>query len=177
MSKNNQQLLEGDVDVIDAGDDGSEAERLRGELQRVSRERDTLRAENIRLRQRVNQIDGPAAALRQTLDPLYTALRAIMGEIEVIDPRADVAASAAPVAGTAPDGRIAAVWQAWKEKFGMGSATSRVIDALLTHGELNTPQLKVAGRMAGRTVGDAIYKLNSLGLINKNGGKFSLKQL
>jgi predicted transcriptional regulator len=55
-------------------------------------------------------------------------------------------------------------------------ACGKVIDALLAHSELNTAQLKVAAGIGSRTVSDSIFKLNKLGLITKNGGRFSLKQ-
>jgi hypothetical protein len=162
----NQRLLEGEV--MDVGDDG-EAARLRDELRRVAGERDALRAENVRLRQRVNQIDGPAVALRQTLDPL----RAIMGEIEVIDPQP--VAGAAPAAGAAPDSRSAAVWESWKQK--LGGSAAKVITALQHHGEANTQQLSILTGLHRTTIPKIIYEVNKAGLINKAGGRFSLKQL
>jgi len=45
------------------------------------------------------------------------------------------------------DPRVRAVWDAWITKLGPGTATARCIEALCIHGELNTPQLKVAGKI------------------------------
>lgn len=170
MPQNNQRLLEGEV--VDA--DPSEAQRLRDELRRVSGERDALRTENVRLRQRVNQVEGPAAALRQTLDPLYNALRAVMGEIEVINPE-PVAPGQPAQAGAAVDTRTAAVWESWKQR--VGTTAAKIITALLEHGEANTQQLSILTGLHRTTIPQGIYKLNKASLINKVGGVYSLKQL
>lgn len=131
-----QRLLEGDV--LDADDSALELGRLREELGRVSRERDALRAENVRLRQRVNQVDAPVAQLRQTLEPLYRALQAVWGEIEVIDPQT---VPATAVGGNAQPQKHSAVWESWKAK--MGGAAAKVITALQEHGEATSQQLTI----------------------------------
>jgi hypothetical protein len=169
----NQRLLEGEV-VENNGDD-SEMNRLRELNRGLTRELHDALDENDRLRKRVAQADAPIARLREKLGPFYQLLQAIFGDIDELAP--EVTTSAAQASAPRVDGRVAAVWESWKQKLGNGTAAARVIDALLVHGELTTPQLKVAGKMAGRTVGDAVYKLNQLGLISKNGGRFSLKQL
>jgi hypothetical protein len=174
MSQRQQRLLESNVEVVDVDDRAAEDGRLREELRRVTIERDGMRAEIIRLRQRVNQIEAPAAALRTTLDPLYTALRAVMGEIEVIDPP-DSPAPVAQAGGGVADSRVAEVWKSWKER--LGPMCGKVIDALLLHGEMNTTQLSIAAQIHRTNVPKAIFKMNQAGLINKNGGRFSLKQL
>lgn len=107
--------------------------------------------------------------LRRQLSPLYRALQQIFGELDA----AGVEDSAGSSANANP--RVAAVWDAWKQK--LPPACGKIIDALLVHGELNSAQLRVACRLGTSTVTDAIYKLNKAGLINKNGGRFSLKQL
>lgn len=174
MPSNNQRLLEGEV--VDADDVTSEYERLSDELRRIAGERDALRAENLRLRQRVNQVDAPAARLRQTLSPLYNALRAIMGEIEVIDPQVDSPAGQPSPASSAPvDSKNAAVWEAWKNRLPAGAG--KIIDALMKHGDANTQQLSILTGLHRNSIPRSIYELNKAGLINKNGGRFSLKQL
>ena len=59
----------------------------------------------------------------------------------------------------------------------LGGKQAEFIQALLEHGEMSAIQLKIATRSGQQTVYDTIHKLNKLGLINKNGGKFSLKEL
>lgn len=112
------------------------------------------------------------SALRKQLSPLYRALQAVFGELDAAGVREDVSSSGGP-AGI--DSRVASVWAAWKEK--LPGAPARIIDALLVHGDLNTTQLAIAAKMDKRTVNNAIYKMNTAGLINKNAGRFSLKPL
>ena len=167
-------LLEGEV--VEPDPDESEIARLRDELRRVQGERDTLRAENIRLRQRVNQVDAPAAHLRQTLEPLYQAMQALFGDLEVIDPPSATTTQPGPATAAKPtDDRTSAVWESWKAK--LGSAPGKIIDALMKHGEANTQQLSILTGLHRTTIPKGIYELNKAGLISKNGGRFSLKQI
>ena len=173
MARNHdQKLLEGEV--IDPSDE-SEVDRLRGELRRVSGDRDALRVEVTRLRQRVNQIDGPAAQLRQNLMPLYQALQAIMGDIEVIDPQTfESSSQGTPADRPAPE--RSAIWESWKQR--LSGAPAKIIDALLLHREVTVEQLVVLTQISRKqTIYDAIHRMNKAGIIDKNDGKFSLKKL
>jgi len=143
-----------------------------------------LRDENEALREMVRDSERTAAdatrnatraiaRLRGQLEPLYRALRGIFGEMDAagVGESASVPASSPGVSDT----RVLAVWTSWKQR--VSPACGKVIDALLQHGELNTAQLKVAAGIGSSTVSDSIFKLNKLGLISKNGGRFSLKTL
>jgi hypothetical protein len=68
-------------------------------------------------------------------------------------------------------------WDAWKSKLGHGTAPARVIDSLLTHGGLTRVQLRQAGEMGWSTLDTATTRLKNLGLIEKVGDKWNLKQL
>jgi transcription initiation factor IIE alpha subunit len=81
----------------------------------------------------------------------------------------------APAAAPGGNARVTAVWESWKSRLGGGCA--KVIDALLLHGEMNTQQLAIACGCNRNTIPNLILKLNRAGLINKNGGRFSLKPL
>lgn len=144
---------------------------LEAELRKVRRERDDAERAAGRAQEDTSRA---LAMLRQQLSPLYRALQAVFGELDAAGVP-DTAPSAAPGAGPSADARVSAVWQAWKGR--LSPACGKVIDALLLHGELNSAQIKVAARLGTSTVSDSVYKLNKAGLINKNGGKFSLKQL
>lgn len=105
--------------------------------------------------------------LRHQLEPLYNALRMVFGELDN-----------AGVSGretTGPSTRVAGVWESWKSK--LGGKQAEFIQALLEHGEMTAVQLKVATHTGTSTVPQVIYKLNHLGLINKQGGRYSLKEL
>lgn len=171
MSHRNQRLLEGEVVEPEPIED-SEVDRLRDQVMQLSRERDGLRTENIRLRQRVNQTDAPVAILKKTLEPLYQALRAMWGEIEVIQPETTSTQNSSPEAGS----KTSPVWEEWKQR--LGNWPGRIITALQTHKDADTTQLCILiGTTRRQTVHDAIFKLNKSGLIDKNGDRYSLKQL
>jgi len=141
--------------------------RLRGDLS-------DARHELTRVREDSNRA---LTALRQQLSPLYRALQRVFGELDDAGvPDTPAPGSSQTTAAAAPgDPRVAAVWDSWKSR--LSPACGKVIDALLLHGELNSVQIKVAARLGTSTVSDSISKLNKAGLINKNGGRFSLKSL
>jgi hypothetical protein len=169
-----QHLLEGDViQVPDAKDT-----RI-AELERENRQlrRDLKDAEE-HGRDELEDATRALAALRRQLQPLYRALQGVFGELDAVDlPDAGPGDAPQARAAGAGDSRVSAVWESWRQKLGAGSAAARMITALEEHGELSVAQMKVAGKMASQTVYDAASKLSKLGLINKNGGKYSLKQL
>ena len=83
------------------------------------------------------------------------------------------ASNSSPVAGSE---RNTAIWDEWKAKLN-SKPLSAIIDALLTHGELNADQINVITRCGRGNVSVYISRLNKVNLLNKNGNKFSLKQL
>jgi hypothetical protein len=160
-------LLEGNVDTRD-----QEITRLRGQVEDLENDLAISRAETKRATQSASRA---VARLRQILTPLYAGLKELFGEMDasgLID-----TATAAPTGSPAPaDDRKVKVWEAWKNK--LPGQASKLIDAMLTHGDCDVEQFVVITGCARRqTTYDAIHKLNKLGLINKNGGKYSLKEL
>lgn len=148
--------------VIDSREDEitaleSEVKRLRRELVIADTEIAKAKAESTRA----------LNALRKQLSPLYRALQAVFGELD------EAGIGDAPISSD-ENPRTRAVWNNWKSR--MGSA-AKIIDALLLHGEMNTQQLAIATGYHRTTIPAMIFKLNKAGLLNKNGGRFSLKQL
>lgn len=76
--------------------------------------------------------------------------------------------------GDAPP-KHSGIWEKWKAQ--LPGKRAEAIQALLDHGELTIPQLRVAIHCGQQTAYDVTSALNKLGLINKNGGKYSLKKL
>lgn len=154
-----------DMTVFDPSIAHEMMRELREENKRLAR---ALQDANLRADRAGEDSTRALAALRKQLSPLYRALQAVFGELD-----------AAGIGDTAPvgngDPRVSAVWDSWKSR--MGGSYAKVIDALLTHGELNTQQLSVVVGLHRTTIPALIHKLNKNGLINKNGGKFSLKPL
>jgi hypothetical protein len=137
-----------------------------------------LEQDNDRLQEQVSQLQSElrrsredtarsVAGLRRELSPLYNALRRLFGEIDNLGVEDEPAPRVQP--------KTSAIWESWKRK--LGGKPAEFIDILLEHGEMSAAQLKIAAHCGQRTVYDTIFKLNKAGLVNKNGGKFSLKQI
>ena len=104
------------------------------------------------------------AKLKQYLQPFHTALQMIFGELEHIDGSDDSLPS-----------KVSSVWESWKSK--LGGNPAKLIDSLLIHREMNAVQLRVAMQCHINSVYETTAKLQKMGLLNKNGGKYSLKDL
>lgn len=137
-------------------------EKLNKSRLRVMELEDELKAE----RNKGAQVSMGAQMLRDSLSPLYKGLKAIFGELEGMD------------LGTAPvetNSRVSAIWSDWKQKF--PGHPAKAIDALLLHGSMTQGQLRIAVGCATGTISNVVSTLNRAGLINKSGGKISLKEL
>jgi hypothetical protein len=144
----------------------SQVESLQRELylanQQLQKAEEALRQE----RQKNAGIESGVRELRKVLNPLYQALLHIYGEIEGIG---------VEETAVAPAFKNNAVWENWKQK--LGGLTAKAIDALLLHGAMNQTQLRIVLSCASRSVTNVVSALNKAGLINKSGGKISLKEL
>lgn len=161
--------------VVDDDPRDKEIEQLKLKLRQA--ERDASDAERAAERAREDAYRA-LSMLRKQLGPLYRALQAVFGELDAAG-IADVepASTSSPRASdgiTGADPRTAAVWASWKDKLG---AAGKLIDALLLHKEMNTQQLAIATGLHRTTIPKHIHTLNKAGLLNKNGGRFSLKPL
>lgn len=108
------------------------------------------------------------ASLRKQLTPVYRAFQMLFGEMDAVAPESDH--SPAPM-----NDKKQAMWERWKQK--LPGKRAEFIQALLDHGEMTAAQLKVATHSGTSTVPQIIHQLNSVGLIQKNGNKYSLKEL
>lgn len=155
-------LLEGQIE------DDDRDEQI-ADLQRELRE---TRAELLRAKADATQAKQETAravsALRRQLTPLYRALQAVFGELDA----AGVEDMPSP---TSPSRTADPRWESWKQK--MSGRPAEIIDLLLLHGEMNRNQLMAAMHVGKDVVRVTLSRLNVAGLLNKNGGRFSLKQL
>jgi len=152
-------------------------------------ELEVLREENRKLRDKVatlqdnlddekrkNQlVEYAATQMRMQLEPLYNGLQALFGQLEAIPFHAVRNTADGVFVDTADPKRK--VWESWLDKFGRDSMASRFITALLDHGQMNVAQLRIAMKCGQQTVYDTATRLKTAGLINRNGGKYSLKEL
>lgn len=113
-------------------------------------------------------IDNGASELRNILSPLHEGLKRIFGELD------DMGVGSVGASPT-PDGRAAAIWEDWKRKF--PGHPAKAIDALMLHGSLTQTQLRLHIGCATGTTSNVVSILNRAGLIVKNGGKISLKEV
>lgn len=151
----NEMMLHDDRDTIIAG--------LREQLRQTREELAAALASK-------GQVERGAQALRKALAPFYGALRFIFDETEGMGIAEVQTQTASP--------QKSAAWESWKQKLGPGSAAAKIIDMLHVHGALDQTQIRIhLGTSRMQTVYDAVSKLNRAGIINKNGGKISLKEL
>lgn len=147
----------------------SQIESLQRELYQRNRQlaeaEEALRQE----RQKNAALEAGVTNLRQVLTPLYQGLRMIFGELDAMGVQGETASI------TGLDPRKAAVWEDWKRK--MPGIPARFIDALMLHGELTQTQLRLHAKCAHGSVAGVVSQLWKAGLINKNGGRISLKEL
>lgn len=150
-----QLLLEGQVDDRDT--------IIAGLRQQLREAREELAHE----RRKNGASEAGVAKLRKVLTPLYTALQHIFGEIDGmgVEEQGDQ-----PV----PVGK-SAVWESWKSKLPSGEA--RAIDALLLHGSLTVAQLRIHVGCASRTAQNIAVSLKGKGLVTRENGKITLKEI
>ena len=135
---------------------------LREQLRRANEDLLTERRKNA-------GVEAGVGELRQTLSPIYHAFQQVFGMIE------DIGIGEVAATGTTKSN---AAWDSWKQKLGSNSAAAKIIEILMVHGELTHTQLRIhIGTSRMQTVYDAVSKLNKAALLNKNGDKFSLKEL
>ncbi len=112
--------------------------------------------------------------LRTFLAPLYRAMGEIFGEIDEMG--LPDTPQTAPAEEPTALRRTSEAWESWKKK--LAGTPAAIIDLLMVHGALNHEQLRIhVGTNRKQTIYDAVTKLNKAGLLNKNGDKFSLKEL
>lgn len=135
-----------------------EKERLESEVRVARAQLEEAKAENRKLAQSVK-------ALRHTLGPLHTSLRALFGEIELAVGEEDF--QAAPAASpSGPQALSDPRWDSYKQNF--PGAPARIIDALLTH-SMTIAQLAKFCKMDYDTAKNAVIKLKGVGAVKQAG--------
>lgn len=141
----------------------SQVESLQRELYTRNRQL-AEKEEELRLERAKNSgVEVGVRELRGILYPLHQTLKMVFGEIDAMG----IGDQVAP--------RTSAVWDSWKQK--MSGTAAKAIDALLLHGSMSAGQLRIHLGCATRTCTNIIGELNRAKLINRDGGKISLKEL
>jgi predicted nuclease with TOPRIM domain len=142
-----------------------EKQRLEEELLSLRRELDDARIQN-------EKLERSLRTLRKQLGPLHHALRAVFGEIELAVGEEEPA----PVASsTSQPGASPSKWQAIRQKYS-DSRIGDVVEILMLHGAMNQAQIAAALRTDASNVSKNIMpKIKALGLVVKNGDRWSLR--
>jgi phosphoribosylanthranilate isomerase len=148
--------------------------RLRREIAGLEQELQKAKDETLTAKQSAKDAVQAIRALRQELEPFYTALKMIYGEISRVEVDS-LSDGNRPMQHRSMDASKQAVWEAWKNKLGGNAA--KVIDALLVHRQMTATQLAIATGINSKNIAQTIYKVNKAQLLNKNGREFSLKEL
>jgi hypothetical protein len=137
-----------------------------------------LEAEIDRLKNELEQErrEGKAAksavkAIQKHFKADFMVLRAVFGEIEAVglEDEPGTVSAASPSAG-----KLSPRWEMLKQR--LGGRQGEFID-ILQHGEMSAAQVRAAAHCDIRTAYAVLQKMKDAGLVSKNGGKFSLKEL
>lgn len=149
----------------------SEVEQLR---ERVSELENELEQERLHAREAIKAVRNQSTAatrllarMRSQFEPWHSMLSGLFSDL-------DAAGIAGEESASTPR-QASGVWESWKQK--LPGKPAEIIQSLQEHGELSVAQIRVAAHCGQQTVYDVTSKLHKLGLINKNGGKYSLKEL
>lgn len=136
------------------------------DIRRLTRERDDAQREADRAAEDTNRA---LSNLRLQLSPLFRALQMVFGELDAAGV-ADAVVDPLKSSTQAVDGK----WDEWKARLGPGCA--KVIDVLLLGGQMTVTAIATTGKMGKRQVYVATAKMGQVGILDRNGSKFSLKR-
>jgi hypothetical protein len=128
-------------------------------------------SELVRLRSDYQRLVTAVDYLREQLDPLYTGLRAIFGQIDLVS---EGVPRSTPTSGLALQ-MSNPKWDSWKKR--MPGRPAEVIDLLLLHEEMSIKQLMAALKCGDKTAYNIMSRLSSAGLVSNSGGKYRLREI
>lgn len=131
------------------------------ELVAAQQEASRLRAQVAEMHRQIGSYKSALEAVRKAMEPEYRALQKLFDELQAIKPSDEVAESIE-------------VFEPWKKKLGPGPA--KLIDCLIERGgELTRVQLQTLSGYGPRSMTTHISRLNSNGLIEKDGNLIRLR--
>jgi 3-oxoacyl-[acyl-carrier-protein] synthase III len=156
--------------TLNAGPQPDHRDRIIASLETENRElKDKIEEMRLEAQQANKAVEQGVGELRRVLLPLHQAMRLVFGEIDRIAPVGESYHS------NPQSDKKRAIWESWKKK--LGGQQANFIDALLEHGQMTAAQLRVAMHCGRDAVYQVASKLGKLGLVEQNGGKYSLKEL
>lgn len=157
--------------LLSAHPEADDSTRLRREIAGLEQELREAKREAEEARQSAADAVQAISALRRQLEPLHKSLKMIFGEISRVDAGKE---TGEPSASENTSRFTNAKLEMMKRQ--LGGRQAEFIE-FLQHGEMTTAELAAAAHCHRDTVAQVILKLNRAGLIEKNGNKFSLKDL
>lgn len=131
-----------------------------GELHAAREEATQLRAQVAELHRQAGQANAVLTAVRKVMEPDYKMLQRLFGELESHT--------------TTGEDIDTSVFEPWKKKLGAGPA--KLIDCLIERGgELTRTQLQTLSGYGARSMTNHIARLNTNGLIEKEGSIIRLR--
>jgi len=129
----------------------------------VNSQETVLRSQVAELSQRLGSANAVIANLRKQLEPQYRALQALFGDMEKVSGNGSVANRSD--------------WEPWIQK--LSGRCGKMIEALLNRGQLTRTQLATITEQSANSGSFAtnLARLNTNGLIEKEGDKIRLRQL
>lgn len=147
----------------------SESDKLREQIEELEEELAIQKARVAELVSKGSAERRALARLRSQLQPLFTALKGVFGEL-------DAAGVAAEMPATSDSGQPipSSRYDAWKSR--LPDTCGKIIDALLVQ-PLTRTQLKGFCKLAYSTVAGGVKILQNNGLIEEVGDKIRLRSL
>jgi hypothetical protein len=147
-----------------------EVTRLRREIAGLEQElRDAKDGEEMAKQASSDALQVIRALRESPLAQVHKVLKMLFGEIS----RVDAGEVTPPQVETTS--RANSVWDKWIQK--LGGNRGAILKSLLEHGEMTRVQLRVASQVPEGSLNGITSELYKMGLINRAGGKYSLKQL
>lgn len=151
--------LQGEIQTHNAAE--AEIERLRGLSMSLQNQLHDCRAQFAQMKLERDAMVQAVSGLRKLLAPLWGEVQG-MSELEMFNE------------SPAPKGD-SHIWDEWKQK--LGKACGNIIDALQKHGALDANQINIITKCGRGNVSTYMSRLNKANLIDKNGDKYSLKEI
>lgn len=158
--------------ALNAGPQADHRDRIIASLEQENRElKEKIEEMRLETQQANKVVEQGVGELRRVLLPLHQAMRLVFGEIERIAPTGTESGGQSPQQSD----KKRAVWESWIKK--LPGKRADFIQAMLEHGAMTSAQIRVATHTPEGSVAGIIHDLKKLGLINKTGDKYSLKEL
>lgn len=146
---------------------------LAAEVRRLHEANRTLKAENEKLRVKVDTVGDGIVSLRNILAPLHVALKRVFAEPIMAELQYQVREPTPHF--THKDPRMETILKEWREK--LPGMPALMLTQLENMGSMTAASLRMAMKCRQQTVYDTASKLMRAGVVVKDGNKYKLKTI